>query len=438
MSSIVSVLFPAVELGDFHSFGNFNVGVVDVYLPINLNFRSSIPGTEHVTPTEQDHATVRILYPTHDEPISIPYLRPHTSKEYCEQNMKHSAPPPLRPFSWMIHNWRLVHLPGRHHAEPTIATADGTTEHDGLLPIVFFSHGLGGSAEMYAYQTHALAKHGYIVIVIDHTDGSAPVVPRKDGTMLLRNDTIIQHWLDGDKEYYKLQRQTMTDYRAQELLSVVDSVVHLNEENIPELEEVGLDFRNTLDTSNIHYMGHSFGGATTIHAAMLSSKPPRSVVTHDPACDWLPESSRLALFDIERLQESYSNHSYWTRNTLVAQEGKKDEEKEDNDENKKLDRQRSLHDITEILTLFSDEWYERKWSGSDVLKDMYDRNVFGPASGKSIFKVIDDAHHSEFSDASQLTPLWIARAVGLTGPRNPIDTAEEIHLETLDFLKSVQ
>ena len=259
MSSVVSVLFPAVELGNFHSFGDYNVGVVDVYLPINLNFRSSIPGTEHVTPNEQDHATIRILYPTHDEPISIPYLRPHTSEEYCEQNMKHSAPPPLRPFSWMIHNWRLVHLPGRHHAKPTIAAAaDGRTEDgDGLLPIVFFSHGLGGSAEMYSYQTHALAKNGYLVIVIDHTDGSAPVVPRKDGTMLLRNDTIIQHWLDGDKEYYKLLRQTMTDYRAQELLSVVDSVVKLNKDNLQELDEVGLDFRNYLDTSNIHFVSGS-------------------------------------------------------------------------------------------------------------------------------------------------------------------------------------
>ena len=185
-------------------------------------------------------------------------------------------------------------------------------------------------------------------------------------------------------------------------------------------------------------MGHSFGGATTIHAAMLRSKPPKSVITHDPACDWLPESSRLALFDIERLQESSSNHSYWTRNTLEAQKVEKKEEDEENGENYTLNRPRSLHDITEILTLFSDEWYQKKWSGSDILKDMYDRNVFGSASGKSIFKVIDDAHHSEFSDASQLTPLWIARAVGLTGPRNPIDTAKEIHLETLEFLKRVQ
>jgi platelet-activating factor acetylhydrolase len=249
LSSILSVLFPAVELGDYHSFGEFHVGVVDMYLPIDLKFKSSIPGTAHVTPIHQDHATIRILYPTSDEPIPIPYLRPHTSEVYCEENMKHSAPAPLRPFSWMIHHWRLIRVPGRHHAQPMT-----TSTNNALLPVVFFSHGLGGSSEMYAFQTHALAKSAYIVVVLDHSDGSAPVVSRKDGTMLVRNDTIIQHWMDGDKELYKLLRQAMTEYRAQEMLAVVESFLKLNDDNMPELEDVGLDFRKKLDMSNIHYV----------------------------------------------------------------------------------------------------------------------------------------------------------------------------------------
>jgi hypothetical protein len=171
-------------------------------------------------------------------------------------------------------------------------------------------------------------------------------------------------------------------------------------------------------------MGHSFGGATAIHAAISGPKPPKSVLAHDPANDWLPDTSRLALFDIERLRESTTDHSYWTRNNLSV---------EDRGEEKPM----SIHDVTEVLTLFSDEWYQKKFSGVEILKDMYDRNVFGRASGKSRFKVIDDAYHQEFADVSMLTPLWIARASGLTGPRNPIDTAREIHTETLDFLNSL-
>lgn len=98
----------------------------------------------------------------------------------------------------------------------------------------------------------------------------------------------------------------------------------------------------------------------------------------------------------------------------------------------------TLHDTTQLLVLFSDEWYSKGSSGTDVLKDMHYRNVLGPSDGKSYFGVTEGAYHQEFSDACMLTPLWIARGVGLTGPRNPLDTAKEIHLETLNFLKALQ
>jgi hypothetical protein len=56
----------------------------------------------------------------------------------------------------------------------------------------------------------------------------------------------------------------------------------------------------------------------------------------------------------------------------------------------------------------------------------------------SQFGVIRDAHHTEFSDTSMLTPLWLARSVGVTGKRNPLDTAEEIKHRTVDFISTVK
>ncbi|KAG7357102.1 platelet-activating factor acetylhydrolase domain containing protein [Nitzschia inconspicua] len=424
-SACLSILFPAVELAPMKSLGDYNVGVVDLYLPVKLHFTSPFADTQHVVPSEQDHATIRILYPTVEEPMSISYLRPHTSEVYCEENMKHSAPPPLRPYSWMIHGWRLIQVPAKHHA--TLASPP-----DNGFPVIFYSHGLGGSAEMYAYQTHALAAQGYVVVVLDHTDGSAPVVSRKDGTLLRRNETILEQWFNGLQDEYRLSRQTMTAYRAQELLAVVEGVLRLNYETLPELEESGLDFRNQLNSADIHYMGHSFGGATALHAAKY--RPPRSVLAHDPASDWLPTESRLSLFDVGRMKESTVNHTYWTRGGTVAVSAM---ETEDNDEIEKSVTL-SLHDTTELLLLFSEEWYSKKWSGSDVLKDMHDRKVLGPVGGKSHFGVIHGAFHQEFSDACMLTPLWIAREVGLTGLRNPLDTAKEIHVETSSFLRGLQ
>ena len=50
------------------------------------------------------------------------------------------------------------------------------------LPLVVYSHGLGGTAITYTYQTQHLAAQGNVVLVLDHTDGSAPVVQKHDGT----------------------------------------------------------------------------------------------------------------------------------------------------------------------------------------------------------------------------------------------------------------
>lgn len=431
-SAILSILFPAVELPPIiSSAGNelFNVGMVDLYLPIDLKFSSPIPNTEFCCPKEQDHATVRILYPTLEPAQSIPYLRPQTSAAYCEENMKHSAPPLLRPYSWMIHTWRLIEVRGRHHAQPLIATTSSDKNSNGGLgggvgwPIVFFSHGLGGNAEMYSYQTQALARNGYVVVVIDHTDGSAPVVSRRDGTLLRRNDTIVQYWMDGRKDDYRSLRKAMVAYRAQELLAVVESTLKLNEENLHDLHSVGLDFRGLLNTNDVHYMGHSFGGATSLHAA--TQRPPTSVIAHDPAVDWMPQSSQSSFFDLKRLEDSKTNHTYWTSNSHP------------NSSDTNSPPVLSLHDTTELLVLFSHEWYANGWSGVEIVKDMADRNVLGREGGVSRFGIIDQAHHQEFSDACMITPLWLAREVGLTGPRNPLETAQEIHFETLSFLRAL-
>lgn len=310
----------------------------------------------------------------------------------------------------------------RRHAHPFNGTSrkHGNGGGGDGLPIVFFSHGLGGNAEMYSYQTQSLAKNGYVVVVIDHTDGSAPVAARRGGTLLRRNETILEFWMDGRKDEYRMLRKAMVAYRAQELLAVVDSTLKLNEENIDELQSVGLDFRGLLNINEIHYMGHSFGGATSLHAA--TQRPPTSVIAHDPVTDWMPPAALSSFFDLTRLKDSKVNHTYWTSDSK-AESG-----------DPPLP---SIHDTTELLVLFSDEWHQNGWAGIEIVKDMCDRNVFGREGGVSRYGVIDRAHHQEFSDACMITPLWLAREVGLTGPRNPIDTAREIHLETLSFLRAL-
>jgi hypothetical protein len=181
IAAALSVLFPAVELPPLLT-KQFNVGVADVFLPVNFEHMGTANSKNEscANPNSQDHVTVRILYPTLEAPESFPYLRKDTAAIFCEESMKTGAPPPLKAFSWMLHYWRLAKIPVKANAKPL----------DKVSPIIAYSHGLGGNAELYTYQTMALAASGYVVLVLTHADGTAPVVRRKDGIMKRNNDVV--------------------------------------------------------------------------------------------------------------------------------------------------------------------------------------------------------------------------------------------------------
>jgi platelet-activating factor acetylhydrolase len=381
--------------------------MVDVFLPISFEHPTTTDRVEDVCPRGQDHVSVRFYYPTLEKSGWIPYLRHELSDVFCEETMIAGAPDPLKGFGWMLHTWKLTQIKAKQHAEPL--QQDGTG-----LPVIVYSHGLGGNVDLYAYQTMALAAHGYLVVVIDHTDGSASVAPRKDGIALRRNDShVAVHEMEGRIELFRRHRRVMTEYRSEEFLAAVRATIALNENNIEELEQHRVSFVGKLNVNEVHYMGHSFGGATSLHAAR--KRPPTSIVAHEPAVEWIPDGTRASLFDQKRLAGSQGNFTYWQVNA--------------ND-----DLSTSIHDI-EMLILYSSEWELKKWGGVDVLSDMYARGQFGPPHGSSRVAVIDGAHHNEFSDTCLLTPVWLARATGITGKRNPIETAEEIHAYTISFLK---
>ena len=69
---------------------------------------------------------------------------------------------------------------------------------------------------------------------------------------------------------------------------------------------------------------------------------------------------------------------------------------------------------------------------------MHEHGVIGPKQGTTDVGVIQKAKHQEFSDSCMLTPIWLARATGLTGERNPHETAAEIGARTLEFLEATR
>ena len=120
---------------------------------------------------------IRILYPAEagsGETTEIPYQP--LGSAICDQFMAFGAPEPLKKLGGLLHYWLLITVPFHKNA----ALISGKGE----LPVVVYSHGLGGSSSLYSYQAGQLASHGYVTILVEHSDGSSLLSKSKDGRII--------------------------------------------------------------------------------------------------------------------------------------------------------------------------------------------------------------------------------------------------------------
>lgn len=64
-------------------------------------------------------------------------------------------------------------LPHPSASSSSFSSSSSSNSHPTSLPVIIFSHGLGGCAELYHSHAVSLAKCGYIVVCLTHTDASA-------------------------------------------------------------------------------------------------------------------------------------------------------------------------------------------------------------------------------------------------------------------------
>ena len=373
--------------------GPYKVGIVDLHLPV----------------TGGDFIVARILYPTEDHHSgAMPYLKPNLASGFLKGSVKNMAPPPINSCYWILDYWKFIHIDSKQHAPPMQGKK---------FPLIAFSHGLGGSASAYSHVTRSMAANGHVVIAVDHTDGSHPMVVKRDGTVVHYDATpITELWSKGKVLEYTRIRRKQTEFRAAELIAAAEALRSLNVRNIPELQQLGISFVDCLDVDRLHIMGHSFGGSTALTVAFRRPDIVHSVVAHEPMADWTPNDVRMQLFPQAAMELYGENHTGGT--------GGRGE----------IERPLlTTYDHMPSLFLFSGEFDRKNWGSIKFFQFMFQNGLLGRDGHHAI---LDEIHHNEFSDMCFLTPIWLTRALKMTGRRNPIDNVAEVVHRSLAFLES--
>tara|TARA_B100000767_G_C19723969_1_gene518595 strand:+ start:180 stop:1310 length:1131 start_codon:yes stop_codon:yes gene_type:complete len=128
------------------------------------------------------------------------------------------------------------------------------------LPLVLFSHGLGGMKNQNSVQMEELASQGYFVAAVDHPY-DAYLTIFDDGTTA---DYRSSHdGIDSEEAFWAF-RSPQLRTRAKDMSFLLDQILAKKNLNDP--------FWRKISAERVGIFGHSFGGATSILAA---AKDPR-------------------------------------------------------------------------------------------------------------------------------------------------------------------
>ena len=129
----------------------------------------------------------------------------------------------------------------------------------GGLPVVIFSHGITGSRHLHQAFFEHLSSHGYIVIALDHSyDSNLTIFP--DGRIADYRSEITGH-----PDSINI-RKSQIDTRTKDIVFILNQLTKVHQGKIKS----SLNRRINLD--NIAVGGHSYGGATAIHASKIDKR----------------------------------------------------------------------------------------------------------------------------------------------------------------------
>uniref|UniRef100_A0A1I8HBR4 1-alkyl-2-acetylglycerophosphocholine esterase n=2 Tax=Macrostomum lignano TaxID=282301 RepID=A0A1I8HBR4_9PLAT len=225
------------------------------------------------------------------------------------------------------------------------------------LPMIIFSHGLGGQRHVYSAICLDLASHGFIVASVEHRDGSGScsfflpeavsasydgdsvdaeatattVIDKADLKRLRKQQEEQRVWLHYEKHVLSdyPYRNKQVRHRAAEAIQLTDTMLRLHRGQAvsnwmpgctgKQFDWLLAQFKDRIDTNRIHIMGHSFGAATALTAAITAPEGLYQTCSlHDV---WMhpvdPELYRKLKVPVLFLN---NEHFHWVTNVARARE----------------------------------------------------------------------------------------------------------------------
>lgn len=126
----------------------------------------------------------------------------------------------------------------------------------GALPVIIFSHGLGGSREGAVYLLDYLAAHGYLALAVQHKGSDTQAVFGASDPRSANPDAVKGNLRQSTSAAAAIDR-------FRDIPFAIDSLEEMNRSDP--------DLRGRVDLSRIGMSGHSYGAITTL--ALAGQKP---------------------------------------------------------------------------------------------------------------------------------------------------------------------
>ncbi|KAI9003426.1 platelet-activating factor acetylhydrolase, isoform II-domain-containing protein [Hyaloraphidium curvatum] len=266
------------------------------------------------------------------------------------------------------------------------------------LPVIVFSHGLGGCRSTYSYFCGTLASYGFVVAALEHSDSSACATAIDSGRYPIhyrRPPFKLEDAAEWEKA--RLFRSSQLAFRTDQVGQCLDFLEKLDAGTYDGgLAATGgqaadafdwSQFKGRLDVSNAAMAGHSFGAATALNvlgSPLLGSRF-RCGILLDAWMFAVPADTRLSV----PLLSLNSSSFHWRANLV------------------------RLHAL-----------FPHLMPGSPM-----------PAQERdSAFLTFPDTAHQNASDLPLLLPTLI-RATGMAGKADPVKAARAQNRAALGFLR---